>query len=708
MAFFRKAFNKISNAPDGSSAGTLKTSASTAALPALSFQHDFSEALWDGTSPQPPVPIRMSNSNSSTSPSSRISLAEKDSGFKTDDSAPFPPPKSMFAPGSYKEAPIAPPMPLPKTDGGLPRHKNASSFRPFLANLAGLKISSLDKDKADTHEPDLSPLPINGPEDLSSSASTPIDNLPPPPSRGRRHSRRKRRQQNITAVVQSLAGPTYLSYVSPQAVDPTKRLEEAAIQARLNAAIATESSGVLPKEPAVSYVEDDEGPSIHVEANVDIEPAPSDPLIRSEDNVKYSPPQFVDDLFPWYGPPVQEQPYTNNDSTLEYLYGTLEKLDSTEKIHHQSLKDDKVGSTVSGLETQIPETRDIHDYSSSLIDDYAAPSTTPPPIPSVRHASPTQTQHLEEEIHLLRSRLTESKARIDALAEEKLRTTQRHHQEVLKLSDSVKSLEQKEIGYHTRIEDLLSENKHIKEDRDDVVQQLRYQIEENENLENANKELQKDSLAFREFKLKMRDNEAEFQRLSKEKDCWQGQIDDMHQRLSDAERRVRCLDAITRRKYEAKQEGAYGSGSTVGRSTKLHFSPHVKGPSMDLISSVTAFNEEVLQTASYIVEHLEEAQSNSTFVTSKVLTRAEEVWGSKVVAMLQQQAPNSVGSRLNFLLLQNCLEVFMTHWCVQIAEGLYPKQPSFSDILVELTAQTHTIGYNSLGNSRLNSHKIVF
>ena len=702
MSFFRKAFHKISNAPDS---GTVKQSPSTTALPALSFQHDFGEALWDGRAPEPTlVPIRIYNSNSSISPSSRISLADKDSGFKSDDSTPLPPPKFTL-PGSYKEASFTPTMALPKIDGDLPRHrtpkKHSTSSFPFLANLAGLKIS-LDKDDTqDYSEPSLSPsLSI---VNLSSNASTPIDNFPPPLPRVQGRSRWKR--QNITTVVQSLAGPAYLSYNNSQVdASTTERLEEAAKQARLNAASTTETPGpvsILP-EGAVSCSEDDEGHSFRVEAKFDKEPGPYDAFIRPlEDNENNPPPPpFPDEPFPWDKPlAVEPNLYSNAYSTLDgYLNGTLENLDSKEgDIHPQTLKDDNAEPTMeSNAETRVAEFGFFHDYSCSLIDDYAVPpTTTPPPIPTSGRISPARL--LEEEVRLLRSRLAESKSQIDELAEEKLRAMQSHHLEVLRLSESLQTLEQKEFGYLTQIQGLFSENQRLKVDRDDVVLQLKYQIEEYENLEKANKELQKDSLAFCEYKLKMQDKEIKFEQLFKEKDSWQDQIDNMQQSLSDAERRVRCLDIITRRKYEAKQDGAYGSGSAVGRSTKLHFSPHVKGPSMDVINSVRTFNEEVLQAASYIVEHLEEMQSNSALLAPKELTRAKEVWGSKIVTMLQQQA------RPNDLLLQNCLEVFITHWCVLIAEGWYPKHPSFSDILVELTAHSPNRSYNGLGNFRLNT-----
>jgi len=677
MSFFRKAFHKISNASDSS---TVKQSPSTTALPALSFQHDFGEALWDGRAPEPTVvPIRIYNSNS------RISLADKDSCFKSDDSAPLPPPKFTL-PGSYMEASLSPTMPLPNNDE-LPRNRtpkkhSTASFRPFLANLAGLKISSLDTDTQDYSESSLS---VTTPHNLSSNASTPIDNFPPPPARAKRRSRRKRQ----------LASPVYLSYDNSQVdFSASKRSEEAAQQAELNVASTTETPGSASTLPeAVSCSEDDESHSFRAE-KFDNGSALSDAFIRSlEDNVDNPPPPpFLDEPFPWIKPlavqSTHEKLYSNADSMLGYLNGTLETPDSKdENIHPQTLEDGNAEPTISNPETGI-----FHD-SCSLIDDYAAPPTTPPPIPTSDRLSPAQ--QLEEEVRLLRSRLAESKARIDTLAEEKLRATQTHRREVLKLSESLQTFKQNEIGYRLQIQSLFSENQRLKVERNDVVLQLKNQIEENEDLEKANKELQKDSLAFSEFKLKMQDKEIEFQRLFKERDNWQGQIDNMQQSLSDAERRVRCLDIITRRKYEAKQFGAYGSGSVVGRSTKLHFSPHVKGPSMDVVTSVNIFNEEVLQTASYIVEHLEGIQSNSTLLASKELTRAKEVWGSKIVTMLQQQA------RPNDLLLQNCLEVFMTHWCVHIAEGWYPKHLSFSDILVELTAQPSNRSCNGLGKFRL-------
>lgn len=652
MSFFRKAFHKFSNAPDGNKFGSVNAQTSTAATPSL--QHDFGVALWDST--RLPENISASNFDSSRSPSSRISLAEKD-----DDTAPLP--KFMLTTDEPR---------IHRT----PKKPSTSSFRPFLANLAGLKLSSLDKlDDTDDSQDHVESVSLPIPDSLSSNSSTPIETLPPPLPKGQPRSKRKRRQQYFSeeAVAQSLINDTLESTSLPAAI--AEQSEEVANQ-------TTKTYDVLQEEPALSYATDDEG---HSELPVDTVPTPFNASTYSlEKDSDFLPPRFPFRELPLVLPTLEQVDANGNPMLDGHLDRNLAKPDSQdENIQAPTSQEDEAEPTASNPSTQFWDAEDRRN-SFGLTGDSKIPS------PIIYSRATVQL----EELHSLRSRLAESKARIDGLAEEKLRMMQSHRREVAQLLDTVNKLEQKETDHRMQIKSFSSENDRLKAERDDIVQQLKFQIEENENLEKANQELQRDSLAFRDFRAKIRHDEIEYARLFKERDSWQGQIDDMHQRLSDAERRVRCLDVISRQKYEAKLDGAYGSGSAVGRSIKLHFSPHVKGPSMDVISAVTVFNEEVLQTASYIVEHLDEVRSNATHVMSKEVARGKEIWGSKVVTMLQKQAQNS--SQLNFLLLQNCLEVFMTHWCVQIVEGWYPKQPSFSDILVELTAQSASV--NGSGN----------
>ena len=634
MAFLRKAFHKISHPQDNNSSGTIKPSPSTAALPTLSFQHEFGSAPWDGSRP-----ITTHNSDSSISPSSKISLVDKD--------------------GSYR-----------KDNPHLTTSKEGSPISPV--SLAS---------------PMLDPL-----------SSIPISIAPRPPPKGRH--RRRQQDSSVEGVANIVHLPSFpVDSTRPSAVvdvDMTRRLEAAANQARWMNSESFSSLHVMPGGPRIPWQEDDDDPSIHVKV-IDDHPTPSSAFVHSplQNGTSLLPIPNLDGHLLSNGLPVDFPTQAQLDANVQV---TLDgDLDTEEQnIDHQVLQNGEVKAVLSDSDQlrQDTDSRDNYDYSLGLIDDYAVPSTTPPPIPSSESDSVTRQV---ETLRLLTLRLAKAKARIDVLVEEKLQMVETHRREVLLLSDNVRKLEQKDTAYRVDIMGLVSENERVKADRDDVIQQLKYQIEENEKLEETNKELQKESRAFSEFKSKIRDDEAKYQRLFKEKDSWEGQLESMHQRLSDSERQVRCLDIITRQKYEAKQSGSYGTGSTVGRSAKLHFSPHVKGPSMDVITSVTIFNEEVLQTASYIVEHLEESES---LVLPTQITRARAIWGSTVVSMLQGQGQDS--SRLNILLLKNCLEVFMTHWCAHIVEGWYPKQPSFSDILVDLAAQTT----NGFGKFWLNPQVI--
>jgi len=149
----------------------------------------------------------------------------------------------------------------------------------------------------------------------------------------------------------------------------------------------------------------------------------------------------------------------------------------------------------------------------------------------------------------------------------------------------------------------------------------------------------------------------------------------MQHKLNVAERQVRCLDHITRYKLESRQELAYGPPKRGG-----HFASILA--STDVIGAMRALNEEIYQTCVQLVEGLERTSTHS----NKHKLKTQELMGNRLTLMMEDQATKTTD--YDVLLMQSVLEVFMAHWCSSIIEAFYPKQESFADLLIQLSAQT--------------------
>ena len=176
--------------------------------------------------------------------------------------------------------------------------------------------------------------------------------------------------------------------------------------------------------------------------------------------------------------------------------------------------------------------------------------------------------------------------------------------------------------------------------------------------------------------------------LNEEKTGWQDKIDLMQHKLNAAERQVRCLGHLTRQKLESRQEADY-----YGQPRRRG----VKGPtriglvasipaSTDVIRAICALNEEIYQTCVQFVKSLE----CTTVLSTEQKPQVRKVLGDHLTAMMQDQAKKTTFG-YNMLLMQTVLEVFMTHWCSSIIEAFYPQQESFTDLLIQLSAQTTNI-----------------
>ena len=554
--------------------------------------------------------------------------------------------------------------PGPSGRAQLSMKPSSSTFHPSLFKLAGRNLSSsatnttaaaasTPANDSDTFPSTIRRQPV--PDDPYPTPSTTPSTIGGPSMDKTSKKGRKKRQKNYSTTthpsfVQSddseQQSPDELSISQSSPPDDshlsmTQRLEQAAKKARLNAARqALEASTSAEGAHQVPTLE---------------KPLPPGPQPEQPESFPTVAQDTSIDSFP-------AEVSTDPEPTL--LDPTILALE--EILRHTLLEQDKL--VWDTLEAQLLGPTPEPDI-----------PTQPPPY---QDTTPPQ-----EDLPSLRLQLDQHKIRVVSLTKEKLEMVQHQHEKISTVLQQLKQsreethkivLEQRR--YRVLAESLASENDKLKKERREALQDLDRRSKDSQLLDTANKHMKQEISALQS---KLKSREAQNEQLNKEKANWQAQINAMQHSLSDSERRVRCLDQVTRQRFEAKQ-GGYAS---VGRSAMLHHSPHVKGPSSDIIGVVASFNDEVFQTSTFLVENLDKVDPQEpAFITPEITTRARQIWGLKIVSMLDMQSKDAMA--FNFLLLQNCLEVFITHWCMHIIEGLYPPQASFSDVLVELAAQT--------------------
>lgn len=173
----------------------------------------------------------------------------------------------------------------------------------------------------------------------------------------------------------------------------------------------------------------------------------------------------------------------------------------------------------------------------------------------------------------------------------------------------------------------------------------------------------------------------DFKRLHGEKRGWQEQFDVMHHKVVQAERQIRCLDHLTKAKFEARQDDVFGSPARTKKLAALS-----TDPSTEVVNAILSLNAEIQRLAKNFVEnHLERASFCPTRPQSSVVVKAKKLLGEDLIQMLQAQP--KVKTSTFQLLMTVVLEVFLVRWCSSIIEGWYPERPSFSDLLARLSSQ---------------------
>ena len=169
----------------------------------------------------------------------------------------------------------------------------------------------------------------------------------------------------------------------------------------------------------------------------------------------------------------------------------------------------------------------------------------------------------------------------------------------------------------------------------------------------------------------------EIRMAKKDKDETEWEV--MHLKLARAERIVRGLDNVTRFRLEAKMDAA-----SVFSSGKKKPARPATSPSAEIARMVEEINDEILQASLTVADGVVRSA-----VYPSPTGRAKHILGVRLSALLAKEMGST--SKVNLLLVQVVLEVFLVHWCVDIIEAHYPQQKTFADLLIEMTSHSSTI-----------------
>ena len=141
------------------------------------------------------------------------------------------------------------------------------------------------------------------------------------------------------------------------------------------------------------------------------------------------------------------------------------------------------------------------------------------------------------------------------------------------------------------------------------------------------------------------------------------------------------MDHLTRQKLELRQKVGYDQPRRRGFSASTGVPASTK-----VIGRMHALNEEIYRTSMQFVKGLKRTDVFSESTEQNLKSQVQKMLGDHLTTMMENQAKTTSG--YNMLVMQTVLEVFLTHWCSSIIEAFYPPQESFTDLLVQLSAQT--------------------
>ncbi|PPQ65651.1 hypothetical protein CVT24_011805 [Panaeolus cyanescens] len=214
-----------------------------------------------------------------------------------------------------------------------------------------------------------------------------------------------------------------------------------------------------------------------------------------------------------------------------------------------------------------------------------------------------------------------------------------------------------------------------KREKSRFVEAMRLQLEDNEKLTAENKAFTHTIL---KLKSELNDVNTSLKTIKKEKAGWQAQLDSMQNQVTSTDKRIRCLDNVTRQQFESRQ-------NVLERQIKRRGKLANTSPAAEVVTAVKTLNDEILQVSSILVEQME----RDPLDTTAGRTRAQKVLGPQLTEILESRKHQRLMGN-NVLLLQVVLEVFIVHWCSSIIDAFYPATKTFSDLLIEVSQKPPT------------------
>ncbi|CAA7271040.1 unnamed protein product [Cyclocybe aegerita] len=156
------------------------------------------------------------------------------------------------------------------------------------------------------------------------------------------------------------------------------------------------------------------------------------------------------------------------------------------------------------------------------------------------------------------------------------------------------------------------------------------------------------------------------------------QITQMEEDMEAAAQWILAEDALTRARKEVREDES-SRMPIRSRPSRLG-----KRPSSKIIKAVSALNEKVQDDAQRYFDNLERAGWQSESIPAELQKNAKRLLGKRLTSFLVKQSETRDVKYP--VLMKTVIEVYLFHWCFAIIEGLYPKQRSFEDLLLDLSA----------------------
>ncbi|KJA24251.1 hypothetical protein HYPSUDRAFT_39015 [Hypholoma sublateritium FD-334 SS-4] len=167
---------------------------------------------------------------------------------------------------------------------------------------------------------------------------------------------------------------------------------------------------------------------------------------------------------------------------------------------------------------------------------------------------------------------------------------------------------------------------------------------------------------------------ADFNSLKEEKRVWQGRMDTLRYTTISAERRVRMLNHIAASKLDPKTGADSQSRIRRGNNTKP------QTPSQEALQAIERLNKMISDVASLIVPFF--LGSPPTQGWSPNIKRCKMVFGHWVTSTLLRRCAMLKSGYDHPWFLHSVIQMFLVDWCRAIIEAWYPKQQSFSELLM--------------------------